>query len=57
MGDIDYEDEEIQNIKIVFSIQDLDVSKNLELSKELITYLAGIDKDALNNIKIQLQST
>jgi len=57
VGDIDYEDEEIQNIKIVFSIQDLDVSKNLELSKELITYLAGIDKDALSNIKIQLQPT
>jgi len=56
VGDIDYDDEKIQNIKVVFSINDLDVSTNLELSQELITYLAGIDKDILENMMVQLQS-
>ena len=53
--EVDKEDEENKNIKITFSIPNLKIDESIELAQELITYLAGLDKDALENIRIQVK--
>lgn len=50
----DYEDETLKNVRIIFTVKNKNVDECIDLSEELLTHLAEIDKSSLENINLEI---